>query len=227
MTTTTTTTTTTSSTPARAGAAHWHASMERILQWAPLAGPAIMIGAALFVTFQIQMLPGDLDWISEPEGLIGMLAAPFLVATWIVVGRRLSEGAPRTGVVVTLLGTLAATSFVNPMASRLLSVDLVEKGADPTFVNDTWDAPTVWSGLSVILIFTLFLVPLIAGVAILKTGTVPRWTGVAFIAFVPVFIAAQAAYAAMEVTWPLAWVVLLAAVFGVTRADSADVPRSG
>lgn len=199
----------------------WSHAMERVLAWASLAGPLLMVGAALLVSFEIQMLTGDLDWISEPEGLIGMVAAPCLVATYIVVGRRLSEAAPRTGVVVTVLGVVAATSFVNPMTSRLFSADLVELGVDPSIVSDAWDVPTAWSALSLLLIFQLFLVSIIAGVAILKTATVPRWTGVAFIAFVPVFVAAQAVNAAIEITYPAAWIILFAAVFGATRADPA------
>lgn len=212
---------TTSTTAARAGADHWNASMARLLSWAPLAGPLIMLGAALLVSFEVQMLPGDLDWISEPEGLIGMVAAPFLVATFIVLGRRIADGAPKTGVVVTILGVVAATAFVNPMSARLFSVDLVEMGVDPVTVSEAWDAPTVWSALSLLLIFQLFLVPIIAGVAVLRTGVAPRWAGVALLVFVPVFIAAQAAGAAIQVTWPLAWVVLTGGVYGVTRSGES------
>lgn len=200
---------------------YWTAAIERILSWARPVGPALMLVAALLVSFEVQMLPGDLDWISEPEGLVAMLAAPFLFAAWIAVGRRVSEAAPRTGVVVSVLGAMAATSFVNPMGQRLFSADLVELGVDPTVIHEAWDVPNVYSALSVPLVFLLFLVSIIAGVAILKTGVAPRWSGAALIAFVPAFVAAQGASVAIRVTYPLAAAILLIGVVGATRGPAA------
>ena len=66
-----------------------------------------------------------------------------------------------------------------------------------------------------------FLAPIIAGIAILKTKVAPAWAGVALLCFGPTLMAAQGFYAAIEVTYPLAWVFMLAAVLGILRSDRA------
>lgn len=201
-----------------AGLDAWTAFMQRLLPRAAVVGPVLSVVAALFVAFDIQTLPGDLHWISEPEAFIGYCAAIFFPATWIVVGRSISVAAPRAGIAVTLLGLVGAIGWTNPFVSRLLSIDLVDYGYDPNEIDDVWDNPSLFSALAIPLAFMVFLVAIVAGVAVLKTRTAPAWAGVALIAFVPIFILAQAGYVAIRVTYPVATVLLLAGVVGVVAA---------
>lgn len=205
----------------------WSTFFADLLPKAALAGPALMVIAALCVTADLARLPGDLDWISEPEGFFGMLAVPFLFATWIVVGRIVAGQAPRTGIAITLIGMLAAAGYAFPMSMRLFSTDLVLNDVSATVINNTWesDEASIWGLLTFALMTAMvFVVALLAGIAILKTRVAPRWAGVAFILFPPVFMTAQAAYAAIEITYPLACALLLIAVAGTVHAPTPARP---
>ena len=70
--------------------------------------------------------------------------------------------------------------------------------------------------------FTVFLVALIAGIAIIRTHVAPVWAGAAIIAWVPVFITAQAGYQWLEVTYPVANLLLLVGVAGTVHASRTD-----
>lgn len=192
----------------------WSSRIGRVLTPAALVGPLLLIAAAGLVAAGVQKLPGDLDYISEPEGLLGLLAAPFLVATWIQVGRRIAERAVRTAVVVTLLGVVAAIGFSRPFAERLFLADLVEVGLDPAPLYDAIESPTAYSAIAFLPVAAMFLVALIAGVAIVRTQVAPIWAGIAMILFVPLFITAQAAYVAIEVTYPAATILFFVGVLG-------------
>ena len=73
----------------------WAEFMNGFLPVAAVVGPALMVVAALFVAAGVETLPGDLDWISKPEALIGYLATPFFVATWVVIGRLIARARTR------------------------------------------------------------------------------------------------------------------------------------
>lgn len=200
------------------GAGAWTATMERLLPVAAVVGPALMLLAAAFVALDVQTMAGELDWISEPEAFFGYVASIFLIATWIVIGRAISTAAPRTGVAVTLLGVVGAIGYTNPFVSRLMSIDLVEFGFDPDEVDEVWDNPSLFSALTLPIVFCVFLVAIVAGIAVLTTKVSPAWTGIALIASVPVFIMAQAGYVAIRVTYPIATALLLGGVAGVVTA---------
>jgi hypothetical protein len=164
------------------------------------------------------------------EAFFGMLAVPLLFATWIVVGRTVNGRAPRTSIAITLIGAVGAAGYAFPMAVRLFSADLVVNDVGATIINDTWesDEASIWSLLTFVLMSTMvFLVSIVAGIAVLRTRVAPIWTGIAFLLFPPVFVTAQAAFVAIEVTYPLAGAVLLAAVAGTvhpsakSRSDAA------
>jgi hypothetical protein len=195
----------------------WEAMLGRLLPTAALIGPILMVAAALMVAADVQTLSGDLDWVSEPEGLLGVLAAPFLVATWVQAGRRIAERAVRTAAVVTVLGVVAATGFVQPFAARLFLADLVDAGLDPTMLNDVLESPTPYSAIAFTTTASMFLVALIAGITIVKTRAAPIWAGLAMILFVPVFITAQAAYIALEFTYLAATSLFLVGIAGTVR----------
>lgn len=199
----------------------WSGFFARNLPRAAILGPTLLLAGTLFMAAGVQLLPGDLDWISEPESMLSMFAAPLLFATWIVVGRTIARVAPRTGIVVTILGTLGAAGWAYPMTIRLFTADLVLNDFDPNALNDAMEGEiTVYSLLAWALMTMMnFVVALTAGIALLRTRVAPVWTGVLLIAFVPLLFAAQAASVATEVTYPLAAVCLLAGVTGVVRSS--------
>lgn len=200
----------------------WSRFYDRLIPVLAVAGPALALVGALFVTLQVQMLPGDLDWISEPESLLFYLGAIAFPATWIVIGRAIARQAARTGIVVTAVGVLGAFTGVNAASWRHMSIDLVDHGVDPNLVNEVWENPTLYSALAMLVTWpAFFLVPFVAGVAILATKVAPAWTAIALFCFGPTLMAAQGFYAAIEVTYPLAWVFMLVAVVGVMRGDRA------
>jgi hypothetical protein len=101
-----------------------------------------------------------------------------------------------------------------------MSIDLVDQGVDPDVVNEAWENPTLYSALATVVTFpAFFLVPIIAGIAIVVTRVAPAWAAIALIGFGPTLMAAQGFYAAIQVTYPLAWVFMLIAVAGVLRSD--------
>lgn len=201
--------------------------MTQLLPKAAMVGPGLMVIAALCVSLDVKTLPGDLDWISEPEAFLGYVASIFLVATWICVGRTIAPASPRAGIAVTLLGVVAAVGWTNPFVSRLMSIDLVEQGYDPADIEEVWNNPSLFSALAVPVTFMAFVVPLIAGVAILRTAVAPKWSGWAMIAFVPLFITAQAGYVAIRVTYLGATALLLAGVVGTIASGQRTTPPDG
>ena len=50
----------------------WSSFFGRLLPRAAVTGPVLLLLGALCVSAGIQTLPGDLDWISEPEGMLGV-----------------------------------------------------------------------------------------------------------------------------------------------------------
>ncbi|NND75089.1 MAG: hypothetical protein HKN44_08790 [Ilumatobacter sp.] len=201
----------------------WYRFFGRLVPTLAIAGPALALVGALFVAFQVQMLPGDLDWISEPESFVFYLGAIALPATWIVIGRVVALRASRAGIAVTVLGMLGAAIAVSAAAWRQMSIDLVDQGVNPFVVNEVWDNPTLFSALATLVTLPpFFLAPIVAGVAILRTRTAPMWSGIALLGFVPTFIAAQAVGVAIRVTYPAAWGLMLVAVVGVLRAHRND-----
>jgi len=213
-------TTTPTQAPFTAGTDPWSRFFGRLVPALAIAGPALALFGALFVTFQVQMLPGDLDWISEPESLFIYLGAMVLPVSWLVIGRAIARSAPRTGITVTVLGAIGAFTAVSAAAWRHMSIDLIDRGVDATVVYEAWETPTLFSALSTLATLpAFFLTPIIAAIAILKTKVAPAWTGIALLAFPAVFMAAQGAYAAIRVTYPLAWALMLVAVVGVISAD--------
>lgn len=198
----------------------WARFFDRLLPFAAIAGPVLLLLGALCVSAGVQSLPGDLDWVSEPEGMFGMAAVPFLFATWIVVGRSISRRAPRTGIAITLIGAVAAAGWAFPYAVRLFSADLVVSGFEANAINDAWEGDaTVYSVVVFVFMTAMnFVVALVTGIAVLRTRVAPLWSGIAFIAFVPTFMAAQGAYVALELLYPLAIAFLLVGIAGVAGA---------
>lgn len=204
----------------------WASFFDRALPGLAIAGPALFLVGALLAAARVQPLPGEMDWVSEPESFVGFVGTILLVVTWVEVGRRIARLSPRAGIAVTLLGVWGAFGAVSAFAWRQMSVDLVGQGADPDLVLAAWENPTLYSALTTAVVLPFFfLAPVIAGVAVLRSRAAPAWAGLAVIAFVPAFIAAQAAYLAFPVTYPAAAGLLLLGVIGIVRADAASPRR--
>lgn len=201
-----------------AGIDQWATALWRLLAPAALAGPLLLLAGALCVSFGISRLPGDLDWISQPEGLFLFIAIPFLIASWTLVGRRIATRAPRTGIAVTLLGVIGTCAFSLTTVMRLFTSDLVLHGFDPTALNDVWDGDArVYTYMAFGLSTYGFLAAIIAGIAILKTKAAPLWAAGGFILFPLTMVTAQGTYTVTRITYPLAAIFLLAGVVGATR----------
>ncbi len=197
----------------------WSTFFRRFLPIAAIAGPALFFVGALFVAADVGTLPEDLEWISRQEAVIGYIGVALLVATWIEIGRIVSSNAAKTGIAVTLLGTLGALGALYAFASRLFSIDLVDYGFDPVEVFDVWEEPSTSTILTLSLALPcFFLAPLITGGVVVAGKVGPRWAGVALLLFVPFFIMAQAAYVALPLTYAVATGLLLVGVAGMVRS---------
>lgn len=162
----------------------WSRFFGRLVPALAVVGPVLALVGAFFVAFQVQMLPGDLDWISEPESFFIYLGAMVFPASWIVIGRAIARSAPRTGIAVTVLGVLGAFTAVSAAAWRHMSIDLIDRGVDATVVYEVWENPTLFSALATLATLpAFFLTPIIAAIAILKTRVAPAWTGIALLGF--------------------------------------------
>jgi len=94
---------------------------------------------------------------------------------------------------------------------------------DTIFGPHTFEATHIWD-LAAVTNFANFAAWLVAGIAILRTGVLPRWVGACCIGGVFGVILAQGAYVALEVLWPLGTGLWFAATVGVVRACSS--PRA-
>ena len=200
----------------RDGVEAFTAAWRRALPFLALVGPGSWFVAALIRAAGIGTLEGGLDWVSGPEGVVMSLGVSFFTATYIVLGMAVARGATRTGIAVTGLGVLGVGSFAGIAFFRTFVAKFADEGLDPTAMNDAFEAAHVWD-LAAITNFANFAAWLVAGIAILKTGVLPRWIGMCCIGGVVGVVLAQGAYVALEVLWPLGTGLLLAATVGVIR----------
>lgn len=196
----------------------WRTTTWNAVERGAIIAPALVLLGTIMIVFDVQRLEGDLSWVSHPEGAVGVFAAVFLVATWIAVGRRIATAAHRTGVFVTLAGVAGAIGWSYPFALRVITADYAAGGIDTVAMNDVLvNGGSVWTALVLLPMSMSLIVPFVAGVAILRTRVAPAWAGLGFIAFAVLIVVSQGAYVALEVTYPLAALSLLAAVAGTLK----------
>lgn len=197
----------------------WQKSTWRAVERGSVIGPLLVVLGSLLLVFDVERMHGELAWVSHPEGSVGVFASIFLVATWIAVGRRIAASAPRTGVFVTLAGVAGTIGWAYPFALRIITADYAAGGIDPVAMNDVLvNGGSVWTALVLVPMSLSLVVPLVAGIAIIRTQVAPAWAGVAFVLFPAFVVLAQGAYVAIEVTWPIAAILLLVAVLGTLRS---------
>lgn len=207
----------------RMGVDAWAATWLRVLPTLALIGPSSWFVAALIRAAGIGTLDRGLGWISGPEGLIMSLGVSFFAATYILFGMVIARRAPRSGVAVTGLGLLGVTAFGGIAFFRVFMAKFVDEGLDPDAMNTAFEATHVWD-LAAVTNFANFAAWLVAGIAIFRTGVLPRWAGACCIGGVICVLLAQGAYVALEVLWPLGTWLWVAATVGAVRAWSS--PRS-
>ena len=160
----------------RNGVDAWAATWLRVLPALALIGPGSWFVAALVRAAGIGTLDDGLDWISGPEGLIMSLGVSFFAATYVLFGMVVARRAPRSGVAVTGLGLLGVTAFGGIAFFRVFMAKFTDEGLDPDAMNDAFEATHIWD-LAALTNFANFAAWLVAGIAILRTGVLPRWVG--------------------------------------------------
>ena len=200
---------------------NWSQAWKKSLPILALVGPILFFIAALVRALGIGTLPGGLNWLSAPEGLLMSIGAPFFVATFIFLGQIISEQSPKTGILVTVLGVLgtAYLSFVSGF--RGLAKGFVESGLDPNLIQSAFDSEAAVTWLSPLLLFHLgqLIAWIIAGVVIIRKKVAPLWVGLALILGVPFLLTAQAFYFNLEIFWPLANGLWLLGVWGLGKFE--------
>ena len=184
-----------------------------------LLGPGSWLTATLVRAAGIGTLEGDLDWISRPEGLIAFIGAPFFVATFIFMGRRLADRAVRPGIAVTALGVLGVAPLAAISGFRLFMGTFTDAGFDPNALNEAFETLSAWDLGFFVLNSGQFLAWIIAGIVILRTGIAPKWAGVSLILGVLSVITGQGLYLALEVFWPLGTGLWLVGVWGLVASS--------
>ena len=151
------------------------------------------------------------------------LGVSFFAATYILFGMIVARRAARSGVAVTGLGLLGVTAFGGIAFFRVFMAKFTDEGLDPDAMNDAFEATHIWD-LAAVTNFANFAAWLVAAIAILRTGVLPRWVGACCIGGVIGVILAQGAYVALEALWPLGTGLWFAATVGAVRAWSS--PRT-
>ena len=207
------------------GRARWGATWERALPALALAGPGVGLVAALIRAAGIGTLGGELDWISEPGGLVLTYATPFMVATFFVLGRRIADQSFRLGLAVTGLGVAGVINLAFIAQLRLFLGTLTDNGFDPDALNAAFESPSAWELGLLPLNAVGLLTWMVAGIGVLKTKVAPAWSGVALVLGTPAVITAQAVNFQLELFWPLGMALWLAGVWGVVRSDGAQTQK--
>lgn len=199
------------------GVEAWATTWLRVLPTLALIGPGSWFVAALVRAAGIGTLDGGLDWISGPEGLIMSLGASFFAATYVLFGMIVARRSPHSGVAVTALGLLGMTAFGGIAFFRVFMAKFTDEGLDPNAMNEAFEATHIWD-LAAVTNFANFAAWLIAGIAILRTGVLPRWVAACCIGGVIGVLLAQGAYVALEILWPVGAGLWFAATVGAVRA---------
>lgn len=195
----------------------WGATWTRLLPVLALVGPASWFIASLFQAAGYGTLPGDLFWVSGPEGFIMTLGAPFFVATFIFMGRTVAKGSFSTGVLITFLGLMGVGTLATISGFRLFATVFVEHGIDADTIAMALKAPSNYYIPFMVLQLAQFLAWIITGVAVIRRKLAPGWAGLFLILGVPVMIMGQFFLFKTEILWPLANLLWVAGIWGLGR----------
>jgi len=201
---------------------YWSQTWKKVLPVLAIVGPACWFIAALIRSIGIGLLPGDLNWVSAPEGVIMSIGAPFFVATFIFMGQLITERSPKTGILVTVLGVLGTSLLAFISGFRVLAKGFVDAGLDPNEIHAAFESESAVTWLAPILIYNLFqfMAWIIAGIVIIRKKVAPLWVGLALILGVPCLITGQAFYFKLEIFWPLANGLWLLGIWGLVKSTN-------
>lgn len=199
----------------------WGAVWTRLLPGLALVAPASWFIASLFQAAGYGTLPGDLFWVSGPEGFIMTLGAPFFAATFIFMGRTVAQASCSTGVLVTFLGMMGAGTLATISGFRLFATVFVEHGIDANAISAAFNAPSNYYIPFLVLQLSQFIAWIITGYVVLSRNLAPKWAGLFLILGVPTLIAGQFFLFRTEILWPLANLLWLAGIWGIVRANKA------
>jgi hypothetical protein len=195
----------------------WGKTFQAALPYLALVAPLSWFIGALVWTAGIGRLPGELYWVSPYEGFIMTLGSPFFVATFIFLGQLVSNRFSKTGVLVTVLGTLGVAALAITAGFRLIVSVNVDYGNDPNTISKAYNADSIWYLPFVVLQLSGFLSFIISGVALLRTNLAPKWAAVLLILSIPAWVTAQFRYHA-EIFWPLASGFWLLGIWGLANS---------
>jgi hypothetical protein len=195
--------------------------------WLPLlalAAPLSLFASALVRATGAATLPGELFWVSAYEAPIAGIGMPFFPATFIFLGKAIAGAFPKTGVTVTLAGTLGTGFMVFIIAYRGLVAGYVDKGIDPSLLADF-----MFTGILPffpVMNIAFFIAWIAAGVAILRSSIGPWWCGWLMLLGIFCIPISQAAYYKIEIFYPLG-TGLLALSVGVLAFSGDDSGGEG
>lgn len=184
-----------------------------------LVAPLSWFLASIVYTAGIGRLPGGLSIVSSHEGFIMTLGSPFFIATFIFLGQSVARQFTRTGIVVTILGSLGVTTLSAISAFRLFATSFVNYGIDPNDLLAAFNAGAGFFDLAFILLqISGFLSFIISGVVFLRSDSIPKWVGLLLIASIPLMITGQFFEYNKEIFWPLATLSWVLAIWGLGKS---------
>ncbi len=200
----------------------------RLLATAFVAGPALLLLAALSYTLGVGLIPPGLtSWV---EGILGSYALAFFVLIYLELSRRLSATHPRLAAFTSVTGLFGAVTGFALEFLRVVEHSLRLHGAGDAIWQSYYQHPS-WQMLAVGLLGPLFpLTSILLGIGFLRAGTLPRPRAAALLAAGILFPLAQVFEIpiALRVGYPLAallWLVALAPV-GVAIARRSALPTT-
>lgn len=147
------------------------------------------------------------------------IGVPFFVATFIFMGQKIAAQAPKTEILVTVMGVLGSSFIAFISGFRALAAGFVDAGLSPEAIKGGLESEAALQWLAGLLLYNIFfmLAWIIAGVAVIRRQVAPWWVGAALILAIPCLITAQALSYHLELFWPLANGLWLLGVAGLVK----------
>lgn len=177
-----------------------------------IGGPLMMLAAAALWIFGIGANPPPFEWSSSWEGAIGVYSIVCFVVIFLELARLLGQHSPRFGIVCAVTGLLGSAGGAGAYFMRIFVDEFAQAGASTQMMETVWNTttPQELSAGWIALFFPVTAV--LVGIGLLRARTVSAWTAALLIAGGVSFLLAQAAEIQMEIFYPLAAFLWLAAL---------------